>query len=145
MMNGISMLVTALEQAAGRHAASEKKLAAARVAAGEARGTLDTLVRYRDDYTARWRKVRLSDAAALHNLRRFVAKLDEAVSAQQQQFQRCETAVHEALGMWNETRRRVRALELLIQQRQRAAALRDKRQEQKRSDEFAARRGSKYN
>lgn len=140
MRHGSQALAAALELAAEHHSAAEKRLAQAHTRVNDARRTLDTLSRYRGDYAARWRSITEADAAALANFRRFLLKLDEAVLTQQQEAQKCTESLHAAQAQWNQTRRRIKSLELLIDRRQAAQRLRDNRLEQKSSDEFAARR-----
>lgn len=140
MPHGLQALGAALELAAERHAAAEKLLAQAHARVNDARRTLDTLTRYRGDYAARWRSLTEADSVALSNFRRFLLKLDEAVSAQQQESRKCTETLHASQAHWSETRRRLKSLELLVDRRLAMQRQRESRLEQKASDEFAARR-----
>jgi flagellar FliJ protein len=140
MSHGAHALGAALKLAAERHAAAEKLLAQAHARVNDARKTLDTLTHYRGDYANRWRTLTQADSAALANFRRFLHKLDEAIGAQQQEAQKSADGLHAAQHQWNETRRRNRSLELLIERRHAVVLQRERKLEQKSSDEFAARR-----
>lgn len=140
MSHGSHALGAALKLAAERHAAAEKLLGQAHARVNDARKTLDTLTRYRGDYANRWRTLTQADSAALANFRRFLHKLDDAITAQQHESQKCADALHAAQHQWNETRRRIRSLELLIDRRQVVVLQRERKLDQKSSDEFAARR-----
>lgn len=140
MSHGAQALGAALQLAAERHAAAEKLLAQAHARVNDARKTLDTLTHYRGEYANRWRTLTQADSAALANFRRFLHKLDDAISAQQQESQKCADSLHAAQHQWNETRRRIRSLELLIDRRQSVILKREQKLEQKSTDEFAARR-----
>lgn len=140
MTHGNHALGAALKLAAERQTAAEKLLAQAHARVNDARKTLDTLTHYRGEYANRWRTLTQADSAALANFRRFLHKLDDAISAQQLESNKCVDALHFAQQQWNETRRRTRSLELLIDRRQSVVIQRAQKQEQKNSDEFAARR-----
>lgn len=140
MPQGSQALGAALKLAAERHAAAEKLLAQAHARVNDARRTMDTLTRYRGDYADRWRMLTQADSAGMANFRRFLIKLDEAIAAQQHESQKCTETLHAAQLQWNESRRRIRSLELLIERRQSVVLQRERKLEQKSSDEFAARR-----
>jgi len=140
MSHGAQALGAALKLAAERHTAAEKLLAQAHARVNDARKTLDTLTQYRGEYANRWRTLTQADSAALANFRRFLHKLDDAISAQQQEAQKCAESLHAAQQQWNETRRRIRSLELLVDRRQTVILKREQKLEQKSTDEFAARR-----
>jgi flagellar FliJ protein len=140
MAHAPQALGAALQLAAERHAAAEKLLAQAHARVNDARRTLDTLTRYRGDYAERWRTLTHADSAAIANFRRFLFKLDDAIAAQQLETQKCTEALHAAQHQWNDSRRRIRSLELLVERRQAVVLQRERKLEQKSSDEFAARR-----
>ena len=144
MTNGTHALGAAMQLAAERHAAAEKLLGQAHVRVNEAGRTLDTLTRYRGDYADRWRAMTQADSAALANFRRFLHKLDDAIATQRHECDKCAQALHTAQHQWNETRRRVRSLELLIDRRHAVVLQRERKHEQKSSDEFAARSSLKF-
>lgn len=145
MTHGAHALGAALKLAGERHAAAEKHLGQAHARVNDARKTLDTLTRYRGEYANRWRTLTQADSAALANFRRFLHKLDDAIAAQHQESQKCAEALDAAQQQWNETRRRIRSLELLIERRQAVVLKREQKLEQKSTDEFAARRSLKVN
>jgi len=140
MSHGSHALGAALQLAAERHAAAEKLLGQAHARVNDAHKTLSTLTRYRSDYADRWRTLTQADSAALANFRRFLSKLDDAVTVQQHEVQKSADGLHAAQHQWNETRRRIRSLELLIERRHAVVLQRERKLEQKSSDEFAARR-----
>jgi flagellar FliJ protein len=108
----------------------------------EASKRLDLLVQYRDEYHARF----LSAAGhglgpdAWRNYQHFLGRLDQAIDQARQMVETSKQRT--ALGQkhWLDQRGKVKAFDTLAQRHQARTAHAEYRQEQKQSDEHAARR-----
>jgi flagellar FliJ protein len=121
---------------------------AARALAQAARAQEDSrrrgllLAQYRTDYRARLERVAREgiDGATLGNLRRFLARIDEAQAQQRSDEAAGEARVEQARRAWQEARTRLEAFAALGRRRAAALAQRARRIEQRAHDEAAARR-----
>lgn len=138
-----SALELAIAQAAEQHLAAEKALAGARSRLRHAKSTWTTLDTYRGEYAKRLRGISTSNRDALGNYHRFLDKLAAALDTQQQDVHQAEQAVNEQQARWSQSLRRLKSMELLRNRRIAAAQIQIMRQEQKQSDEFAARIASR--
>lgn len=134
-----SVLELAISSAADKHQASEKALGQARQRLRTAEGTYATLESFRGEYANRLRGVTRFDTQGLGNYHRFLGKLQQALNSQQQDVNQAGAAVTQSRDAWFATLQRLKAMELLRERRAAAAQLREKRLEQKQSDEYAAR------
>lgn len=134
-----SALDLAIAQAAEHHLAAEKTLAGARTRLRSAQSTWTTLDTYRGEYAKRLRAISTSNKDTLGNYHRFLDKLTVALDTQQQDVNQAEQTVNEQQTRWFHTLRRLKSMELLRSRRAAAAQAKIMRQEQKQSDEFAAR------
>lgn len=134
-----SALDLAIAQAADQHLAAEKALADARNRLRTAESTWTTLDTYRGEYAKRLRGISTSNRDTLGNYHRFLDKLSAALDTQQQDVLQAEQAVAGQQARWSQTLRRLKSMELLRNRRAAAAQAQLIRQEQKQSDEYAAR------
>jgi flagellar FliJ protein len=121
-------------------AAERMRQAQARLA--EALSRLDQLDAFRGEYRQRLQQSgeRGIPVAQWQDFRRFIARLDDAMTTQQTEVDRCKQTFLLARQAWNNERKQLKAFEMLIErEREHLAALEGKRQ-QKLSDEFATRR-----
>lgn len=98
---------------------------------------LDELIRYRDDYLARFRSeqaIALSARKALE-LRAFLAQLDQAIRAQQQQVGLGRKRVERQQQRWREARNKEQAIDSLLARYQADEQRLLQRREQRDSDE----------
>jgi flagellar FliJ protein len=136
----LSVLALAIAGAAEKHQATEKALGQARNRLRTAEATYATLDSFRGEYANRLRGLTRFDTNALGNYQRFLGKLGQALDSQQHDVSQAGQAVAQSRDAWFATLQRLKAMELLRDRRAAAAQLRLKRQEQKQSDEYAARR-----
>lgn len=134
-------LQAVLEIMQERTDAATRQLARLIAAERDAQSRLDMLRQYRDDYAERFRAAAQGGLGPREwrNYQEFLGRLDEAIS--QQTAAVAATQRHTAAGQahWQEQRTRLKAIDTLsIRHRQQAQAA-ENRQEQKFSDEFAAR------
>lgn len=134
-----SALELAIAQADEKHEAAQKALALARNRLRNSQATYATLDNFRGDYANRLRAVTHAAKDTLGNYHRFIGKLEQALHSQQQDVARADQAVEQSEHTWSAARRRLKAMELLRDRRAAAAQAREKRLEQKQSDEYAAR------
>lgn len=134
-----SALDLAIDMASEKHAASEKALVNARARLRSAESTYSTLNAFRGEYAARLRGVTQFNKDALGNYHRFLGKLETALDSQKSDVKQASEAVVQQQSEWFCTLRRLKAMELLRNRRAATVQNRLKRQEQKQTDEFAAR------
>jgi flagellar FliJ protein len=140
MSNGANTaLDLAIDQASEKHTASEKALAYARTRLSAAESTYATLHGFRGEYAQRLRGINAFSKDALGNYHRFLGKLSLALDNQQKDRDQAAQTVEQRTQEWFATLQRVKAMELLRNRRAAALEQQLKRQEQKQSDEFAAR------
>jgi len=139
-----SALDLAIAKAAENHVASEKALAHARTRLKSAESTFTTLDRYRGEYAGRLRDITQVSKDALGNYHRFLGKLSLALDSQKHDVDHAGRVVEEQKRGWIATLQRLKAMELLRNRRAAIAQNHLKRQEQKQSDEFAARSARRF-
>lgn len=137
--NAVSPLQLAIERAAEKHQASEKALGQAQNRLRTSQATYTTLDNFRGEYANRLRGVTRVQTGALGNYHRFLGKLGQALQSQRNDVDQASHAVEQNRQDWFATLQRLKAMELLLERRAAAADARLKRQEQKQSDEYAAR------
>lgn len=103
---------------------------------------LSLLENYRNEYQQRF-----ADAAregltpdAWRNFSAFIVRLDEAVAAQRQLVEQSRARTAEGQQVWMEQRNKLKAFDTLSRRHQNLVARMEAKQEQKMSDEHAARR-----
>lgn len=122
---------------------AEQRLSVLRRRLEEARAKLGQLEQFKLEYAQRLRNDQM---AGLPGYRQqdylaFLAKLDAARQQQGDEVARCKLAWDDGFNQWRALKTRVDAL-LALQERHRLdEQLRERRQDQKQQDEFAARRG----
>lgn len=105
-----------------------------------ATSTLSMLMKYRDEYQARFRQNAAScmDASALRNFQEFMLKLEEAIEQQRKLVARAAHDRDAGLSEWRARQRQVKAFDTLAD-RQRAEANRKQvRQEARAADEWTS-------
>jgi flagellar FliJ protein len=137
--SNLSALEWAIRSAAEKHQAAEKILGQTRNRLRSAEATYATLDNFRGEYANRLRSVTRFDTTALEIYHRFLGKLEHALDSQKNDVTQAGNAVEQSQSAWFATLQRLKAMELLRDRRTAAAQIRQKRQEQKQSDEFAAR------
>lgn len=134
-----SALDLAINIASEKHETSEKALGQARTRLRTAETTYTTLNSFRGEYAGRLRSVTRFADDKLGNYHRFLGKLSVALDSQKRDVDQAEHVVEQQKNAWFATLKRLKAMELLRDRRAAAAEKQLKRQEQKQSDEFAAR------
>jgi flagellar FliJ protein len=134
-----SALELAIASAAEKHQASEQALGQARNRLCTSETTYATLDSFRGEYANRLRGLTRLETDALGNYHRFLGKLGHALQSQKNDVHRAGVAVEQGQNAWFATLQRLKAMELLRDRRAAAEQARQKRLEQKQSDEFAAR------
>ena len=109
------------------------------VEAAKAQQKLDMLLQYRDEYQARFRATTNQDVASWRNFHEFLNKLDEAVEQQRATCLTHQQAVQRGQRDWQSKKVKVKAFGTLEQRHEMALAERQKKLEQRATDEFAAR------
>jgi flagellar FliJ protein len=129
----------AIAQAADKHQAAEKALGQARNRLRSAEATYGTLNGFCGEYAGRLRGINRFSKDSLANYHRFLGKLGHALASQKIDVDAAGHAVSQQQAAWQDALRRLKAMELLRDQRAAAALARQQRQDQKLTDEFAAR------
>lgn len=98
---------------------------------------LDDLMRYRDEYLARFRRddPLLMSAKKALELRGFLAQLDQAIHAQQLQVNQSRQRVDRQQQNWLQARSKEQALDSLMVRYQADEQLKQQRREQRDNDE----------
>lgn len=135
----LSALDLAIGMAAEKHETSEKALGNARTRLRGAETTYLTLDQFRGEYAGRLRGVTRFADDKLGNYHRFLGKLSLALDNQKLDVDQAGQALEQQKSAWFATLKRLKAMELLRDRRAAVAEKQLKRQEQKQSDEFAAR------
>lgn len=135
------VLTTLIE---GARLARDRQSVAVRTAVGmaeQARHTLDRLDQYRGECLARSPAVAggMPDREMLLDYQRFVGRLDQAIGLQGHEHQVREGHLEAAQLKLLDHQRRLMALETLVKRRAAAKAVKAARQDQRDTDEFAAR------
>jgi flagellar FliJ protein len=94
---------------------------------------------YLDDYRARltWIATGGISIVALLDFRRFIAKLELAISTQSEEIVRCKQQWEVAKKLWFEREREVKAYHALRTRHEQAETVKEERQDQRLQDEFA--------
>jgi flagellar FliJ protein len=98
---------------------------------------LDDLLRYRDEYLARFREddPMLMSARKALELRGFLAQLDQAIQAQQLQVNQSQQLLGRQQQNWQQARNKEQALDALMDRYRADEQQRQLRQEQRENDE----------
>jgi flagellar FliJ protein len=122
---------------AERECAARLRAAEARV--GEARGRLESLVGYRDEYLQDYarRSAAGIGAAALRDYQAFVARLGEAIAQQHRQVGRCEVERDYERARWQEAALQVRAVATVVDRWRDEERVAGERADQREMDERA--------
>lgn len=142
MLNRTSPLQPLLELMQSRLDDAARRLGALIASETEGQRKLEMLQSYRDEYQQRFLQAAASGIGpdAWRNYSAFLAKIDEAIAAQRSLVEQSRQLTLQGQQVWIDHRNKVKAIDTLTQ-RQRSAALRaEARQEQRLSDEHAARR-----
>lgn len=136
-------LATLLEAARLHFESAEQKLAQLRRRWDEARGKLAQLEQFQAEYRE---GLRGEQRAGVTGFRQqdylaFLAKLDRAREQQTEEVARCKQGWEAGFAEWQDKRIRLDALRALEERHRAAELVRERRQDQKLQDEFAARRG----
>ena len=121
--------------------AAQKYLAECIQRASQARNTAGELSQYRQDYEQRWGR-QFAQAGTMDIVQcyqNFSGKLNDAIQSQGQLATQAEARVEASRTALLAVEMRLAAVKKLIERRQAETQLREQRQEQKASDEFAAR------
>lgn len=107
----------------------------------KARAKLDMLIGYRDEYRERFRNSVNQDVhcAGWLNFQQFLSKLDEAIEHQRSAVLACQEAAHRGQREWQSKQTQVKAYATLAERHALAQADRQKRLDQRITDEYAAR------
>lgn len=103
----------------------------------QAENQLDDLLRYRDEYLARFREddPMLMSARKALDLRGFLAQLDQAIHAQQLQVNQSRQLVDRQQQNWQQARNKEQALDSLMDRYRADEQRRQQRLEQRENDE----------
>lgn len=140
-MRDTRQLTMLTDLAQERSDAAAKKLGRSIAFLKESEKRLALLAQYREDY-----RQRLADLAArgvsgdeMRNFRQFIARLDEAITQQNNEVKTLAQAVAECRGHWIKERRRERSFDVLTERADLAARELEARRLQKILDEFSGR------
>lgn len=100
---------------------------------------LGELNAYRVDYADKARDLGKIDAAQWKDYQSFLARLDEAVRAQQQRIRVCEQTVEANRERWLAKRRRLESLERVLDRYRREERAADERRDQRLLDDLPKR------
>jgi flagellar FliJ protein len=140
-MSGIQSLLLVLEAAQKERDAALSAHEAARKSHESARQQAQSLNDWRQDYQRRWQK-QFQQSGGVEIVRcyqDFMQRLGDAVSEQDRRVSNAEQQVARARAVLIERERRVAAVSQLIDRRQAEVQHKQARQEQKATDEMAAR------
>lgn len=140
-MSGIQSLLLVLEAAQKERDAALSAHEAARKVHESARQQAQSLNDWRQDYQRRW-QTQFQQSGGVEIVRcyqDFMARLGDAVSEQDRRVGNAEQQVARARALLIERERRVAAVSQLIDRRQAEAMHKQARQDQKATDEMAAR------
>lgn len=105
-----------------------------------ARGRLQLLEQYREDYNQRFRESSQTGMTPLawRNFQDFIARIDEAIAQQRAVVARSEHSTAAGQKDWQEQNKRLKAIDTLSERHQNAERYRLSRLDQKQQDEFSA-------
>ncbi|XHS76659.1 flagellar export protein FliJ [Burkholderiaceae bacterium UC74_6] len=130
-----------LEKVSSERDEAQAWLAECQQRATQARSTAGELNQYRQDYEKRWGR-QFSQSGTMDIVQcyqNFSGKLNDAIESQDQLADHAEQRLEAARAALVAVEMRVAAIKKLIERREAEAQLMRQRQEQKASDEFAAR------
>lgn len=142
-MAEIRTLQLLLDQAERARDAALQALQQAQARAAQAHAQARSLGDYQQQYDQRWQQQFRDEggsASLLQLQRQFGQRLSDAIGQQGAQAQLLDARVNAARQQLQERELRVASVRKLIERRQAELLLRELKAEQKRSDEFAARR-----
>ena len=121
--------------------AAAQRLGRAQREASEVQAQLDALVRYRDEYHARFNATAQSGMPAgnMRNFQAFIDTLDAAIEQQRKLLQAAYTRVEAAKPEWQRHKQKLGSYEVLQARGDAAEAQQMARREQRDADEHAAR------
>ena len=101
---------------------------------------LDDLIRYREEYLARFRQEdpMVMNAKKALELRGFLIQLDQAIDAQREQVGRNQQRVKQQQASWLDARSKEQAVNSLVKRYQIIEAQKEAKREQHSTDEHAA-------
>ena len=140
-MSGIQSLLMVLESAQKERDAALSALEAARQTHASARQQAQSLHDWRQDYQRRW-QTQFQQSGGVEIVRcyqDFMHRLGDAVTEQDRRVDNADQQVSRARALLIERERRVAAVSQLIDRRQAELMHKQARQEQKATDEMAAR------
>ena len=140
-MSGIQSLLLVLEAAQKERDAALSAHEAARKSHESARQQAQSLNDWRQDYQRRW-QAQFQQSGGMEIVRcyqDFMVRLGEAVSEQDRRLQMAEQHMARCRAQLVERERRVAAVAQLIERRRAELQVKQNRQEQKATDEMAAR------
>lgn len=140
-MSGIQALLMVLESAEKERDDAVSSLESARQAHESARQQAQSLHDWRQDYQRRW-QAQFQQSGGVEIIRcyqDFIQRLSDAVTEQDRRVSLCEQQVSRCRAQLIERERRVAAVSQLIDRREAELQLKRNRQEQKATDEMAAR------
>jgi flagellar FliJ protein len=134
-------LTRLIDRARDKTQAAELRFAGLQRQVEQARGHLDILNRYAEDYSRRLapRAGGVHDARAHENERVFLTRLQQAIEAQRVELESRQGAAAAGAADLAQCRRRQKSLETLLQRRLDQQRQSEARKEQKDTDEFAQR------
>ncbi len=135
-------LETLLELAAKEAGQQAVHLGAAMRSHQEQADKLTLLIRYRNDYAQRYQQHLNQGVDIRHqqNFREFLIRLDDAIDGQQRLVQQAEQQVNHQQKCWQTAECKRLSFHTLIERRHVERQHAENKQEQRNSDEFAARR-----
>lgn len=94
---------------------------------------------YLEDYQIRLNNVAIGGMTmtVMMDFRRFISKIELAISTQQEEIVRCRQQWEIAQGIWNEREREVKAYHALRSRHDQAELVKENRRDQRLQDEFA--------
>lgn len=120
-----------------------KGLAAAIDNLEKQRKSLQDLIAFREDYSARFHETSNTNALSIQQFHSFVAQLNHGIEHQQKIVVQAEQAIAEQRAIWVERHNRTRALNKVVENYVKQEHESAEYLEQKMLDEFASRTGSK--
>lgn len=137
-----SALETLIELATKSTDEAARRLGRAIKAGEDAHQKLALLMQYRDDYASRLQARMMSglSASGYRNFQYFLDKLDDAIKGQQQVIQAAHRRVDDERKRWQDSERKRMSYDILATRAAKAREAKAMKQEQKQTDEFAARK-----
>jgi flagellar protein FliJ len=119
--------------------AAAKKLGQLNQQQQAAQAKLDTLLRYLDDYRARFQKAALSgmDKSELQNFQEFINRLDEAIAQQRIVIEKTNHSVQAGIDELHNTKRTMKSFDTLSQRHFASEKKVEEKAEQRMQDEHA--------